>query len=121
MIEPSTADNRDSPGSVLPPAFRCDVTFVDEHAVVAVRGDLDLATAPTLLREAFAALALPIKALTLDLERTTFLDSSGLDVLVQAKRHGRELGIAVDLKAIPHQARRVIEITGLTELLDAHT
>ena len=32
----------------------------------------------------------------------------------------QELGVAVDLKAVPPQALRVIELTGLTELLDAH-
>jgi anti-sigma B factor antagonist len=120
MIDASQPAGRDQPEVVLPAAFRCEVVFTDEHAVVSVHGDLDVATAPTLLRESFAALALPIAGLTLDLEGTTFMDSSGLDALLQAQRHGRDLGIAVDLKAVPPQPLRVIELTGLTELLDAH-
>jgi anti-anti-sigma factor len=122
MIEAFHPSNRNRPDIEVPPLdlFHCDVVFRDEHAVISVHGDVDLATAPALLREAFATLALPISALTMDLEGTTFLDSSGLDVLLQVQRRGRELGITVGLEAVPRQALRVIEITGLTELLDAH-
>lgn len=102
---------------VAPVPFARDVVCVDDHAIVSVEGELDLAAAPVLLHELVSTLLLPISRITLDLERMTFLDSSGLETLVRIRRYAADVDIACTLESVPGQARRVIELTGLDGLL----
>ena len=93
--------------------FRCDVLSVADHAVVVARGEVDVATAGTLLHEISATLALPITGMTVDLAYVTFLDSSGVNTLVVARKSAAERGIAFRLESVPRQARTVLEVCGL--------
>lgn len=96
-------------------ALRCDVAHFEERAVVSVRGDVDLATAPELRREVFATLALPIRCVVLDLGYCTFMDSSGVSVLVAACHRALERKIEFRLTSVPRQVRVVLELSGLAD------
>ena len=98
--------------------FACDVMYVDEHAVATVRGEIDIATAPQLLREVLATLALPINHVTLDLGAVTFIDSSGLAALTRAHADAEARGINLILESVPDQARQVLDLTDLAQLFD---
>ena len=82
--------------------------------VVKVIGELDMATAPQ-LGTAITSLPDGGSRVVIDLTETTFLDSSGLNVLVRCQR---ELaGRKVDLRIVSPADRavhRVFEITNLT-------
>ena len=52
-----------------------------------------------------------------DLARVTFIDSSGLSVLVQARQRVDELGRRFEIRAASRPARRVLEISGLDATL----
>jgi anti-anti-sigma factor len=84
---------------------------------VCVVGEVDLCTAP-LLEEALVRELDAATDLVLDLSEVSFLDSSGLHAIVSAARSARASGgmLIVD-SPLPAQARRVIEITHLEELL----
>jgi anti-anti-sigma factor len=84
---------------------------------VCVIGEVDLCTAP-LLEEALVRELDAAPDLLLDLSEVSFIDSSGLHAIVSAARTARASGgtLAVD-SPLPSQARRVIEIAGLEELL----
>ena len=117
MIETPRDDipsHPDGDPSVVVP-FRCDVSFVDEHAVIAVRGELDLATGPELLREVQATLVLPLTAVTIDLAKVSFMDSSGIHVLLVARTSAMERGIELALTGVSKQGHRVLELAGLIE------
>ena len=59
----------------------------------------------------------PRRSVTLDLSGTTFIDSSGLGVLVGALKRLREAGgESIALSGMQDQVRKVFEITGLTTL-----
>jgi anti-anti-sigma factor len=107
----------ETPQNPLQP-FSCDVTYVDEHAVATVRGEIDIATAPRLLREVLATLALPINHVTIDLGAVTFIDSSGLAALARAHNDAEARGIRLILESVPDQARRVLDLTDLAQLFD---
>ncbi|HEY3725237.1 MAG TPA: STAS domain-containing protein [Acidimicrobiia bacterium] len=112
----------DAPWSVPPvhdglPPFRCEVLYVDDHAVVSVAGEVDLATAPAVQRDAFATLALPISRITVDLSGVTFLDSSALNLLVRVKRRAAERSIGFELTGLSERALQLLRITGLSQLL----
>lgn len=93
-------------------------TDADGTVTVAVAGEIDMATSPLLaaaLREAISAEE--TKQLAVDLSQVTFLDSSGIRELVLAYGLAGEQGVACYVIR-PHQnARRVLELTGLLDLL----
>jgi anti-sigma B factor antagonist len=105
-------------GSALaqdPLSFHCNVLAVKDQAVLAVHGDLDLATAPQFSRVASTACDMPVSALTVELSRVTFLDSSGIQALVTARNAACERGLEFRLESVPRQARKVLELCQLIE------
>lgn len=119
------ARSPDLPHPDGPVAFRCDVLFVGDHAVAVVRGEVDMSSAPLLLREILATLALPITGVTVDLAYVTFLDSSGVSTLLTSRSRAVERGIEFRLESVPQQVRTVfatcdlLDLFGLTDRADA--
>jgi anti-sigma B factor antagonist len=95
----------------------------DGVAVVVVEGEHDVYTAPTLSEQLEALLeeGLP---LVIDLTPATFVDSSVLRVLLEARRRADERGIgfavALDQDG-SGPVRRVLDITGLVPVLPVHS
>jgi anti-anti-sigma factor len=84
--------------------------------VVAVRGDVDLVSCDELrgvLDEAFRT----SHDLTIDFSGLTFIDSSGLSVLVEAHRKARDAGGVLVLRNPTSMLRRLLDITRLESLL----
>ena len=79
--------------------------------VVSVRGELDLATADRLWTELEPLLA-PQSVVVLDATEITFLDSSGLRVLLQASNRATTGGAAFRLVAPQHAVQRVLALAG---------
>ncbi|HEY3722666.1 MAG TPA: STAS domain-containing protein [Acidimicrobiia bacterium] len=96
--------------------FRCDVLYVEDHAVVMTRGAVDLNTAPAMHRQMSATLALPITGITVDLAYVSFLDSSGVNVLVQTRADATQRDIAFRLESVPRNVRLVLDALGLLDL-----
>jgi anti-sigma B factor antagonist len=88
------------------------LTNPDGTARLVVDGELDLAGVPA-LSEALTALRREVRSTILDLRQVTFMDSSGLRVLIEAGRQ-RQAGWRVSL-LLPDggPVRRVIELSGV--------
>lgn len=114
-VTPDESSVARAPVVPLAVAYRCDIAHFEERAIVGVRGDVDLATAPALQREVFATLALPIRGVVVDLGYCTFIDSSGVAVLVAVRNRAVERRIEFRLTSVPRQVRVVLELSGLTE------
>jgi len=86
--------------------------------VLAVGGEIDVATSPELRRELHQLADRQPAHLVLDLRDVTFIDSSGLGVLVGALKRLREegRGDVLVLEGLQEPVRKVFDITGLTEL-----
>jgi anti-sigma B factor antagonist len=83
---------------------------------VLVRGEVDLATAPTLTEQLDAAMRESAGAFVVDLCDVTFLDSTGVTVLVHARAFlGRE-DRALVVVCPPGPVRRIFEMTGIDDL-----
>jgi anti-sigma B factor antagonist len=85
-------------------------------ATVAVRGDLDCATAPR-LRAALEDLDAVGRIVRIDLSGTAFMDCAGVGVLVVSARRLRHLGGELVLDSPSGPVRRVLELTGLLDVL----
>jgi anti-sigma B factor antagonist len=92
------------------------LTDPDGTARLVVDGELDLAAVPA-LRGALTALRRDGRSTILDLRRVTFMDSSGLRVLIEAGSQ-RAAGWGVSL-VLPDDGpvRRVIELSGVERAL----
>jgi anti-anti-sigma factor len=85
-------------------------------ALVAVAGELDLATAPRLEAELSGAQAAGLEV-TLDLAGLEFFDSTGLTLLLRAADRARDGGGALALTAPPPCVRAVVEVTRTGDVL----
>ena len=81
---------------------------------VRLRGELDHHGAKGLMDRLDALMEqnLPVKTI-LDLEGLTFMDSSGIAVILRAKRRMEALGGNLVVVNIPKQAARVLDTAGL--------
>jgi len=86
-------------------------------AVVSVRGQLDIYTAPHLLETLDAAIADAPKELVIDLSSVTFLDSTGLNVFVQTQKRLKPIAGSVVVRGANEQVQKVLELTKLTTVL----
>lgn len=91
-----------------------------EIAVVAVAGELDMATAPQLQEHVAALTESGRHRLVFDLSETSFCDSTGLSVFVRAKNACDDLGGEIRLAAPQRGVQRILEVSGLDEVLPTH-
>lgn len=96
-----------------------DVSHSGPDAVVTVAGEIDPHTAAP-LTEALDGLAGTddLQRVVLDLSGVTFVDSSGLRVLLTARERFAERDIHFSLRAPSEPVRRLLEITDLLSRLD---
>jgi anti-sigma B factor antagonist len=88
--------------------------------VLSVTGDVDVSCAAA-LRDALLQLidkASDGACVVLDVRRMSFIDSTGLGVLVGARRHARSRGVGLVVAAPTPATTRVLEVTGLTTLFE---
>jgi anti-sigma B factor antagonist len=96
-------------------SFEAHTERVGAAAVVSFVGELDIASeAPA--REAFAsALMDEGDVLVADLRRLTFLDSSGVRVLLVAHLHATKKGMRFGVARADGMVRRLLEVTRIHE------
>jgi len=100
------------------PLFKVRCEPRENAVVVVASGEIDLATSPQLRAELLKDEA-QAPNVVLDLRQVTFIDSSGLGVIVgQQKRSqedGRSFSIAVDGTTA---VQRILDLSGLNKILD---
>lgn len=86
--------------------------------VIALRGEVDMATAG-MVKEAAAKTigAGGYRSLVFDLSRVSFMDSSGLHVMVDTQRKMKAAGGEVKVVTSSPNLARIFELTGLAQLL----
>ena len=83
-----------------------------DYAIVAVTGEVDIATV-TGLRESLFELAASGRTLVVDLEQVSFIDSSGLAALVGAARRAAAHGASLQAVCARPRTRQLFRLTGL--------
>jgi anti-sigma B factor antagonist len=112
----------DEPASMQPPGYfqfsLTEETAADGSATIAVSGELDLSTASQMRDHLYALLAAGTTHLTIDVTGLTFIDSTGLGVIVAVLKRAREAGGNLVLKGPSRSARKVLDISGLSRIID---
>jgi anti-sigma B factor antagonist len=100
-----------------PESFHCDSRQSGDRWYVQPVGELDLDTAPLLEQQMEAARAAGAKTVVLDLRGLTFMDSTGLRLVIRwdtaAKADGFEFAIVPGVDVV----QRVFTLTGMDEFL----
>ena len=89
------------------------VSREDGTSVIRLSGELDMVTAESVRSVVEAALTGESDRLVFDISELEFMDSSGIALLVSATRKVRK----VEVRHPTPIVRRLIELTGLTEIL----
>jgi anti-sigma B factor antagonist len=100
-----------------PEPFRCAIDRDGDTAWVRPQGELDLDTAPALEQELASVREQGTSRLVLDLRRLTFMDSTGLRLVIRWDTAGREEGFDFAIVPGPDVVQRVIRLTGMEDLL----
>ena len=120
LPEPHRPTAPTGPGTGEPPRGCMIATWHLNGTVrVAIDGEIDLAVHERLRDVLTTALdARPAVELVVDLTATTFLDASGIGILLQAQHEARRTGRRLRITNPQHPAvRQVLQITGTLQQL----
>ena len=101
----------------MPPEFAVSEESLDaQRHLVAVRGEIDLFTAPELKQVLTEAVEQGKSRVVVDLTETTFLDSTALGVLIGAVKRLRSRDGALAIVNTDQNIAKTFEITGLDQV-----
>ena len=94
--------------------------MVDDVAILTVTGELDFVLCANLTPELNAALRSSARAIVIDLEGVSLMDSSGVALLINAFRTLDRAGRALAIACPTGPRRRALEVTALDRHLPIH-
>ena len=98
-------------------SFAITTQWSGTDVVLSVAGEIDLAAAAAWDAGVDEALGQAPSMLTVDLGATTFVDSSGLRLLLTLRQTVTEQGLQFRVVNVSHSVARLLEVTGLTDLV----
>ena len=105
------------PDPALPPPFGCTVLAEAGVVTVAPTGELDLATSPLLDAAMSYQRDLGIDTLVVDLSGVSFIDSSGVHLLLRWAQDAARGSLDLRVLPGPERVQKVFELTGVLEAL----
>lgn len=100
------------------PLFVVRVMRGDGWCRLALEGELDLATAPCLHLELKRAEQRGALLLLVDLRGLSFMDLTGMRVLIAAQERARDIGVELAALDPPPAVRRLLTLAGVDKLLN---
>jgi anti-anti-sigma factor len=97
--------------------FQVETRSEGRAAVVAVSGELDLASSPQLEQELDRLWQADVELLVIDLRALEFMDSTGLSIIVSAHQRLSESGRKLSIVRGPQQVQRLLDLTGVADRL----
>jgi anti-anti-sigma factor len=97
--------------------FRVEVRQNDRGTVIALSGELDLASSPALEEELAKVFNSDTHAVVIDLRQLDFMDSTGLSILVRAHHSATESRRRLALVKGSPQVHRLLTLTGVADRL----
>jgi anti-sigma B factor antagonist len=116
-VQPAGPDPHGQPGG---PDLQVVTLYRPDTVILAVSGDLDVASAPMLRAHIGFALGRQPARLVLDLAGLRFCDASGLSVFAMAQNAATREGASLALAAVPRLVTRLLRMTGMNRILDVY-
>ncbi len=91
-----------------------------DRYIITVSGEVDLATSPELDNAIIDAIESGTSSVAIDLTDVSFMDSSGLGVIVRGLKRCREADKDLDLVITNERVLKVFGITGLDQVIPIH-
>ena len=90
----------------------------DKRLTIALKGEIDHHSAKDTMRVVGNKidLYLPVQCV-LDFREVSFMDSSGIAVVISALRHMREIGGKLTLRDVPAQPMKVLRASGIEKIV----
>ena len=90
----------------------------DKRLTIALKGEIDHHSAKDTMRVVGNKidLYLPVQCV-LDFREVSFMDSSGIAVVISAMRHMREIGGKLTLRDVPAQPMKVLRASGIEKIV----
>ena len=90
----------------------------DKHLTVALRGEIDHHSAKDIMRVVGNKIELYLpRVCVLDFRDVTFMDSSGIAIIISCIRRMRELRGEVIVENVPPQPMKVLRASGLEQIV----
>jgi len=96
------------------------ITAGADCAVLRVRGEIDIYTAPELREHVIKLVADGVRHITADLRAVDFLDSTGLGALVGSLKRLREQDGSLTLVTAADRVLTILRLTGLNRVFTLH-
>lgn len=118
MIAPLSRPAHAAVGShLLRTGFQVDLEHSERSVLLRLQGELDMATARELRAVLVRAMSGDATAVALDLSDLTFVDSTGIAVLLAANRRARTERRAFSLHHPRRMVRKALHLTGADRLV----
>jgi anti-sigma B factor antagonist len=98
--------------------FQVDQEELETSIQLHIRGELDLAAALTFRHALEAVVHRTDKALILDVGELTYIDSTGIGIVVSALKIRDELKAPFAVRHIPSGIKRLFDLTGISGFLN---
>jgi anti-sigma B factor antagonist len=93
----------------------CQVRRAGPHAVVAMPAEIDAVNAERIRQGLLPALSLGAEVVVIDMSRTTFCDSAGVQAIIAACRQAAANG--TELRLVATAVLRILTIVGIGEVV----
>ena len=101
--------------------FSCDVTEEQDHVVVSPRGELDMATVGVVDDKLRRLHDSGVRVIVLDLGGLSFMDSTGLHLIIKWSSEASKDGFEFELEPGPPIVQRIFDLTSVTDQLSFRT
>ncbi len=101
--------------------LKIDVSDSNNTAIVQLTGEIDVFTAPLLVEKLIPLTEVEGKNVQVDLEKTTYLDSTGLGIFISAYKSSQEHKSTLELINVKDRVLRLFKVTGLDKIMNVKT
>ncbi len=91
-----------------------------DRSIISVEGEVDIASAEILDSAVLSEISSAPTQVIVDLSGVSFMDSTGLGVIVRGLKRAREADIDFDLVLTNERVLKIFSITGLDSLIPIH-
>ncbi len=112
-----SADGDQAASALRRTGFHADVQPIDGHVVVRLHGELDMATSPALHQALAGAFDGNGTSIVVDLANLTFMDSTGIAVLLGACHQADDAGQSLVVRSPRRPVLKALRLTGVDKIL----